>query len=48
MRWNNREVQLRQSKMLIISVRDNESNRWKRNKNEENQTNKQTNKNRKE
>ena len=42
MRWNNREVQLRQSKMLIISVRDNESNRWKRNKNEENQTNKQT------
>ena len=31
MRWGNNEVQFRQKKMPIFSVRDNETNRWKRN-----------------
>ena len=31
MRWSNNEVWLIQKKMPIISVRDNEYNRWKRN-----------------
>ena len=31
MKWSNSEVQLRQYKMPIISVRYNENNRWKRN-----------------
>ena len=33
MRWSNGEVKLRQWRMPIISIRDNENNRWYRNTN---------------